>query len=229
MALGTFAQLKTALETWLERAGDAAITANAADCVTLAEARMNRDLIGLRMTTVNDATLTGTIGSRQLSLPTNYLAPVALWLTTDGGMEEMIPLIIGNQSLSTTNGDPVAWGINADKIDLNCPCNAAHTFLFRYHKKLDIAADTTNWLLTNYPDVYLYACLTEAAILLQDVQSASGYEVIYNQRKDQIKVAESANKRRALLRVDPALGSMNQRDAGFAGFALGGGFDSGFG
>src|SRR3990167_6524713 len=145
MALANFSDLKTAIETWLERTSDTTISANAADFVLMAEARLNRDFRSLRVNTIDDATLTGTISSRQLTLPTNYLTPVSLFLTTYDRQDYLRPIIIGADGLRVPNGIPRAWGINADKIDLDVPCDQAHTFLFRYHKKLALGTDTTNW------------------------------------------------------------------------------------
>lgn len=221
MSIGTFAELKTALETFLERASDSTITANAADFVKLAESEMNADLKGLRRTTINGTPLTGTPASRQLTLPASFLSPVSLHLTTFGTQEPMRAIIIGSQPLSTTSGTPQAWGINDDAIDLDRPCDQAHTFLLRYHKKLDIASDSTNWLLSNYPNAYLYGSLKHAAVLLQDYNAAQGYGTLYEDIIRKIRNAELANLSRATLTVDPALLVASVRGASVAGFANG--------
>lgn len=205
MALANYTDLKTSIETWLARSGDATITGNAADLVTMAEARINRDLIALRINQVDNTSLTGSVGSRNLTLPSDYLAPISLWLTTNGTDDYLRPIVIGSMPLGTSNGTPQAWGIDGTNIALDVPCDQAHTFKFRYYARLDIAADTTNWLLTNYPDVYVYATLFEAAVLTGDVEAAQGYEAIYQQRVRGVRAVEALNARVAPLTVDPAL------------------------
>ncbi len=206
MALITnYATLKTEIGNWLERSGDTNVTGQVATWIDLAEARLNRQLRGLRVTTVDDATLTGTIGSRQIDISAlAFLAPVSLMLTTGGTQIWLRPMVVGAQPLRTANAAPVAWGLNGSAIDLDAPCDQAHTFLFRYYKALDIASEGTNWLLSTYPDVYLFEALKQAAIFFKDVQGATAYGALAQEIMDEIKTTELANFRGDLT-VDPAL------------------------
>lgn len=160
MALGTYNDLIAAIPTWLARAGDASIIGTAEDFVTLCESRLNRTLRLRRLVTTTE--LTGTASSRQLTLPTDYNAPISLWLTTDSRYERMRFSPAGFTRLDPSNGYPSAWMINGSNIDLDIPCDQAHTFDFRYRQLLDLVTDGTNWLLTTYPDVYLFGSLVEA-------------------------------------------------------------------
>ena len=56
MALANYSDLKTAIETWMERSGDATISGNAADCVALGEASLNRSIQRLSLETTLNAT-----------------------------------------------------------------------------------------------------------------------------------------------------------------------------
>ena len=61
------------------------------------------------------------------------------------------------------------------------PGTGAYTATLRYYQKLTTpAGSTVNAILTNYPNVYLYGCLIEAAIFEQDQQAAAGYLASYN-------------------------------------------------
>lgn len=206
MALITnYTTLKTEIGSWLERSGDSDVTGQVATWIDLAEARLNRQLRGLRVTTVDDATLTSTIGSRQIDISSlSFLAPVSLLLTTGGSQVWLRPIVIGQQPLRTANATPVAWGVNGANIDLDAPADQAHSFIFRYCKALDIATDSSNWLLSNYPDVYLFESLKQAAIFFKDVQGASAYGSLAQQIIDEIRESELANFTGDLT-VDPAL------------------------
>ena len=137
MAISTYAELKTAIATWLERSGDSAVTGNAADFVTLAESRLNRSLSLRAMET--ETTLTGTVSSRQLTLPSDYVEPKSLFLTTFGTQDWLRPFLAGTETLGTTNGTPTAWTINGTAIDLDRPCDQAHSFLFRYRQSFALS------------------------------------------------------------------------------------------
>ena len=209
MALITsYSTLQDAVGDWLERSGDSDVSSQVTTWIDLAEARLNRELRGLRTTTVDDATLTGASSSRNISISAlAFLAPVALFLTTDSTYTRLRPYAPGTMSLTTSNGYPKAWAINGTNIELDAPCDQAHTFVFRYHQALDIAT-ATNWLLTNYPDVYLYESLKQSAIFFKDVPGAQGYGAIAQQIIDEIKTTEAKNFP-AQLTVDPAL--LNRR------------------
>jgi hypothetical protein len=55
------------------------------------------------------------------------------------------------------------------------------TVTLRYFQKLETpAGSTSNDILTNYPDLYLYACLIEAAVFTQDEAGATRYLSLYS-------------------------------------------------
>jgi hypothetical protein len=204
MAIGTYSQLKTAIETWMARSSDTEISGNATDLVTLAEDRLNRDL-PLRVN-YTDTTLTGTAGSRALTLPSDFYEPVALWLTTFSVRTMLTPFIAGNVEVTTTRGTPQAWCINGTGIDLDILCDQAHTFLFRYRKSFALSdSATTNWLLTNHPSVYLQACLLEAELLAKDWEAAAIRESILTKMIDAIAWKDARNLALAPLATDAAL------------------------
>jgi hypothetical protein len=203
MAIGTYAQLKSAVETWLSRQGDSDITGNAGDFVSLAGARLNRDLPLRMMQTTT--TLTGTASSRELALPTDYIEPYALHLTTSGQEAVLKPEVAGNFLYGTIAGTPTAWCINGANIDLDVPCDQAHTFSFRYRKTFTLSdSETTNWLLTNHPDCYLAAVMVEACVFADDPR-ASGWEQRLQAAIASIAETDARSVAVATLNVDPVL------------------------
>jgi hypothetical protein len=78
MALSTYTELKTAIADWLDR-GD--LTANIPDFITLAEARVNREL-RIRPQEVR-STMTTTAGNRYHALPGGYLSMRNIQINND--------------------------------------------------------------------------------------------------------------------------------------------------
>jgi len=51
-------------------------------------------------------------------------------------------------------------------------------------------SNTNNWVLTRYPDAYLYASLSAASIYLVDDQRAVGFEQLAQRAIDEINLDE---------------------------------------
>ena len=204
MSIANLSDLKTTIQQWRGRS-DTAFTNQLDNFVTLFESKANDEL---PITTAEvDTVLTGTTNSRSISLPTDFLEPVALFLTTYGVEDQLAPIIAGNYPLETTAGPPEAWMINGSNLDLDKPCDQAHTFKFRYRMKLlDLSTTDPNWLLTNHPDVYLYGCLEQAAKWARDRTAVADYKSDYMEAKDRVAWVQSRSKSVAPLRVDGALG-----------------------
>ena len=82
----------------------------------------------------------------------------------------------GTQSLGGTRLIAVS-GTNFRFLD----APPSGTATLRYYRKLATpAGSTVNDILTDYPDVYLYGCLVEAAIFTQDEAEAQRYLQLYN-------------------------------------------------
>jgi len=82
---------------------------------------------------------------------------------------------------TTTTGEPKAFTLEGDNIVVGPTPDATYTGKLTYWKKFDAlsASTTTNWLLTNYPSIYLYGTLLEAAIYIQDAEKAQQYGSLF--------------------------------------------------
>src|SRR5688572_28595496 len=84
MAISTYSELKAAISDWMAR-GD--ISGNAADMVTLAEARLNRILKPV----VTDLAVTGTQNSRRIDISAHKIVEaIALFVEDTGAPERML-------------------------------------------------------------------------------------------------------------------------------------------
>jgi hypothetical protein len=171
MAISTYAELQTAVSDWMARAD---LSGNAADFITLAEARLNREIPAVQ----TDVTLTGTIGSRRIDVSSySVVSPIALFMVdTDGDETELTRKMDGTFPYVDTSGEPIFWAMDGNYIDFDCPLDTAYTFRFRIRQRYALSVSaTTNWLLTNHPDIYLAAALVWGGAFVKDFAYASTF------------------------------------------------------
>lgn len=168
MALANYSDLKSAAADWINRAD---LTAVIPTFITLAEAKFNRELRLRDMLVRAEATTSNEF----VAVPADFLENYSLELN----MAQIGP----QQSLSFI-GPLEAKVLKANKdvgkvrfytiIDgafelLPAPTGDTDVIL-TYYQKIPALSDTqtTNWLLTKSPDLYLYSTLLEAAPYLRD-------------------------------------------------------------
>lgn len=167
MALSTYSEIKSTVADYLNRAD---LTAVLPSFVTLAESKFNRELRTRDMLT----RVQTTSNDEYVSLPTDFLQHYSLELDAASaqppmdyiGPQEAKVLKAQNRTASTTYYYTVIDGafeiIPAPGSDLD--------LRMVYYAKIPALSDsnTTNWLLTKSPDLYLYSALLEAAPYLKD-------------------------------------------------------------
>jgi len=162
MAIGTFAQLKTAAANWLDRSD---LTDRIPEFIALAEARFNRLLRTRDMETVSTAIST-VAGTREYSLPTGFVQMKEFHLTTDPltPLAYITPEMMTRLWAGSSSGKPEVFTVIADNVRLGPSPDAVYTTSMLYYKTFTALSDdaTTNDMLTNNPDVYLYGTLLEA-------------------------------------------------------------------
>lgn len=208
MAFSTFAELKTALSDWMHRSD---VSGNVADWITLAEARLNRELNPVE----EEATLTGVVGSRVIDVSSlSIVEPMALYLTQTGSSDEVLLTKRGTFPYDSTSNEPEFWAYDSDdsEINLNRPCDAAYSFRFQYRERFTLSdTATTNWLLTNYPDIYLASCIVWGGMYLGDVEKAAAFEVVLQSGIPAVRNI-IAQQHRSQAIVDPALTRIGNRE-----------------
>lgn len=193
MAISNWGQLKTEAIAWLGDRPD--LTSRMGNFWLLAEGWLNREC-PLRLTNRTETVLTGTIGSRLITLPTDYGKPIALKLNTFGLDDELKFVAASSYQRILTNAVPRKWSIKGASIELDANCDQAHTFRFVYVRKdtLDTALDgNTSTYLTSYPDICLFALLTEAFSFGLDVEGASFWGGRRDKAKQEIVRYEGAS------------------------------------
>ena len=165
MALGTFTELKDAVADWLDRSD---LTARIPDFITLAEARINRDL-RIRPMEVR-STMETTSGQQYFNLPGGYIQMRNIQLNTNptAPLEYITPEMLDRLYGSSATGKPRAYSLIGDEIQLAPIPDSEYTLEMAFYEKFTALGDgtsgtvTTNWLTTNAPDILLYGSLLEA-------------------------------------------------------------------
>lgn len=164
MSINSYSTLCDAVARWTYRDD---LTDVIPDFVALAESRINRDLI-LR---VMEKTATGTLSGATFAAPSDLGITQRLSIAADSRIVELryvAPETISQYSSGT--GLPQMYTLIGGNIQVIPAPDGAYTYTLNYMGDLPhlSATQTTNWLILNAPDVYLYASLLEAAPYLQD-------------------------------------------------------------
>jgi hypothetical protein len=205
MSFSNFENLVTNVADWLHRDD---LTDRIPDFIRLAESRINRLLPSRQAET--ETSLTGTVSSRTIALPSGYKEALGLWLTTYTPRQALIYRIPEKLFISTTSSQPRYFTIDGSNLAFDCPLSQAYTFAFRYREAYNLEQTNTNYLLDTYPGLYLYATLVEAAIYIRDDERLAQWKAIYDTELQEAKTSEARNKNLATLTTDPAL-SQNAR------------------
>lgn len=205
MALATYDDLKSAVASWLNRDD---LTTQIPDFITLAESRLNRDL-KLRVME-EEASLTLAANARSVALPTGFVEPMGLWTLNGTERRELGFLSPLEMDVQTTAGETFYWTIIGANIEFLRPANAAQSLTFRFVRSFALSdAEPTNWLLTNHPDAYLFATLTEAAPYLRDNDALGIWDARATRAVNEINAKEA--KSRSLSTLTPDLAPMPDR------------------
>lgn len=168
MAITNYSALVSTVSDYMSRTDLAGVIPS---FVRLAEGRFNRDIRAPDMIT----TYTATLSSSGLQLPGDYLE----WMSVVWQGERTVNLRFVRpdseewQFRYRPNGDPAFFTIMDEmRIRPYVPGTATLT----YYRTISPLEDvSTNWLLTKFPDLYLYATLSEAYAYQKDEERASAY------------------------------------------------------
>lgn len=161
MSITTYDELKTAIESWQHRSD---LTYLVGDFITLAEAKFNRRL----RTRQQETDFTGTPTNYEIAIPSDFLAFRQVWRTSD--KEDLIQKPLDLVRWYQEGGESTAYAIGDTIVT-----DGTSALTGVYFAKITALSDsnTTNWLLTAYPDVYLFAGLAETAFYVKDKESAA--------------------------------------------------------
>jgi hypothetical protein len=181
VSITTYTELKSAVADFLNRQDLASAIPT---FISLAESSFNRDIRHWRM----DVRTSITLDAQFVDLPSGWLETVKIVNSTGEGPQELelIPLAEMDErrfASNNTAGAPRFYAINGGKIELYPTPSEAFTASITYVQKPTAlsTSNASNWLLENFPDVYLYGSLAHSAPYLQEDSRLGVWAALYQQ------------------------------------------------
>jgi len=196
MSISNYPELKSAISNWLAR-GD--LDNIVSDLVTLAEARINNDVRTRQMeaiVTIDPVSLSPIESA--LEIPDNFMELKQI-IVTSNDMECLLKYIDESSAALYLNNTsvPIFFSRRGDYFLLvPNPDSAEYTYSLYYYARIPALSDNnvTNWLLTNNPNIYLYASLLEASPYLKDDARIDVWLTAYINAVEKLNAADLNSK-----------------------------------
>jgi hypothetical protein len=191
MALTNYTQLQDAGANWL--GGRTDLTLRIPEFIVLCEAKLNRELfvrqMETRATTVVD---TSTDEPEFIDLPDDFQSMRRVRLSSVD-RKPLLSFLSGTQldeyRFGTANdpGQPIFFTVIGSEIELAPTPGSDYTIEMVYRKNIPpLASNSTNWLLTLAPDVYLYGLLLESAPYIKEDERIQVWASGFSQAVDSL-------------------------------------------
>ena len=170
MALNTYSALKTSIANWLNRSD---LTSEiSGDFIVLAEKDFNSKL-RIRKMIATDSSFT--IDAETKALPTGFLQVRDFFIVNGGtkyALNYITPAQMDQIRGSSTTGMPRTFTILGDNFRFAPIPSSSYTAVINYYKEFDALSDsnTSNYILSNHPSIYLYGALYHAANFLGGIE-----------------------------------------------------------
>jgi hypothetical protein len=189
MALTTYAELKTSIGDWLNRSD---LTSVIPDFISLAEAQIERTLRARQMIVRANASFDAQYGA----VPSDFLETKSLKLTSTNPQTplEFLSIDALDQKAAeyTASGKPKFFGVVGGQLRIVPTPDSTYTTELTYYAKLSklSTSNTSNWLLSSSPDIYLYGSLLQAAPYLQDDARIQTWATLYERALNDSQTAD---------------------------------------
>ncbi len=180
MAISNYSELKLAVANWLDRDD---LTTRIPEFIALAEARMNRDL---RIRLMEGKYTASTVASQKnYNLPAGYrqMRNFQVNKTPVVSLQYISPEIFDRLWGGSTEATPKFYTIIANEVQLGPIPDSIMTIEMLFYKKVDALSDsnTTEDMLTDNPDIYLYGALMEAEPFIMNPEGAMVWKGKYDE------------------------------------------------
>lgn len=189
MAISNYSELKSALGDWLNRSD---LTSVIPTFISLAEAQMERVLRTRQMIVRANATIDTKYGA----VPGDFLEVKSFKLTSTSPPQplqfETMDALDNKDATNTSTGKPLYFSVVGNQFRVHPSPDSNYTAELTYYAQLSKLSDsnTTNWLLTDSPDVYLYGALIQAAPYLQDDARINVWSGLYAAGVEAVQVSD---------------------------------------
>lgn len=179
--LSDYDGLQAVIADWLNRPD---IDGIIPELINLAESKIMRDLRHWRQ----QRRVTTTLNESFENLPSDFLQPINFYIDTNQGEKTLEFSSLGEinrrkRFAAGVSGEPVVYTINSGQIEfMPAPDDDYPLTLIYYAKTPNLSAEQdSNWLLTYYPDIYLYGSLMQASSYLNNDERVAVWAQLYNE------------------------------------------------
>jgi len=193
MAVGTYAELKTSIADFLNRDD---LTSAVPDFIKLAEADMNRKVKHWR----NEGRSTAQIDTQYSALPADFMEVITFHIKSNGvkplELLSQAEMLKRRSQTSDTSGVPGFYAITAGELEVYPTPDGTYNSELYYYKRITALSDsnTTNDILTYFPDAYLYGSLIHSSPYLKDDARLQVWGSLYAQTIASINGESEATK-----------------------------------
>ena len=187
--IADYDELKATIADFLNRED---LTAVIPTFIRLAEARISRDLRHWRQ----EKRSTAQLNAQYSEIPADFVQPIRFQLT-DLPTNELKPLSLAQMlqmrgDRNDRTGRPEYYALTAGSIELFPTPDAEYNASLVYYGTVPAlsASNTTNWLLTQAPDAYLYGSLVHSAPYLKEDSRIAAWAQFYQGAVDALSTED---------------------------------------
>jgi len=190
-----YGQLKTAIADWLMRED---LTAVIPTFIRLAQARASRELRVRQMLVRATTTVEPTAeGSSFVVLPIDWLEAKNIQFNTGAAGVRPLTYVSLQEAdkirATGATGNTTYYTLHANQIELLPPLQEAKEVELTYYATLPPLEDDTddNWMLAQWPDIYLYGSLLQSAPYLHDDERAGLWAGMYDRLVEEARLQDA--------------------------------------
>ena len=195
MALATYSDLKSTIADYLNRAD---LTSVIPTFITLAEAKFNRELRLRDMLTRAEATS----NNEYVALPSDFLEAYILELNMENIAAQQPLAFVGPNEAKSLKANKIInkmryFTLIDGAFELLPAPTSNVDLLLTYYAKIPALSvtQTTNWLMTKSPDLYLYSSVLEATPYLKNDERLQIWAAARQQVMDAMNIESERSMR----------------------------------
>ena len=186
MALSNYTDLQAICADFLNRSD---LTDIIKDWIKMAEAEFNRVLRTREMAVRTRSPLS----TQYVKLPPDFIGLRNIELITDPitPLEYRNPHTLDIHRSNDATGKPLYYSVIQDNLEFAPVPDSEYTLEIVYYQKVPaLSVHTTNWLLDNHPDAYIYGTLLQSPVYLGHDERITLWLGRYNQIIEQITTSD---------------------------------------
>lgn len=200
MALANYTDLQDSIADWLHRTD---LTAVIPDFITIAEKRIAGDLVARLMDTV--LTQSTVANQNYIAVPSDLLNIRSIAVQSDPVtvLDYLAPDQFNSQYIYGETGIPRSFTVIGANLYLGPTPDAVYSVLNTYQSSIPaLSLSGTNWLMTNYPHVYLFASLCASVMYTKDTSAIPAWEQAYKEAIESVNANDWYSGSTMSIRTD---------------------------